>query len=187
MGILLGFTPFIAFFVGIRLFSPLAGLAAALAVSLGLGLRALRRGQTPKILEIGSVALFAALTLYALVGAPLRTVATVRLAVDGGLFAIVLVSLAIGRPFTLQYARESVPEQYWASPRFLTVNYLITSAWAGAFAVTVAADASAEYLPALPLWVDIAATALALAGAFAFTIWYPAKVRRQAGIGEIDR
>jgi hypothetical protein len=29
----------------------------------------------------------------------------VRLRVDGGLLLIVLVSLAIGKPFTLQYAR----------------------------------------------------------------------------------
>jgi hypothetical protein len=40
----------------------------------------------------------------------------VRLAVDAGLLAIVLASLAAGRRFTLQYARERVPEQYWHAP-----------------------------------------------------------------------
>ena len=58
------------------------------------------------MLEIGTVALFGVLVLYTLIAAPDWTVATVRLAVDAGLFTIALVSLAIDQPFTLQYARE---------------------------------------------------------------------------------
>ena len=90
--------------------------------------------------------------------------ATVRLAVDGGLLAIVLVSLAIGRPFTLQYARERVPEPIWALPVFFTTNRRITVVWAAAFAVHVAADAAAEYVPAIPLWFDIAVSIAAFVG-----------------------
>ena len=79
--------------------------------SLLLCLRMRRRGESVKILEIGSLVLFGLLVrVYAGSAAPPWTVATVRLAVDAGLLAIVLVSLAIGRPFTLQYARERVPE-----------------------------------------------------------------------------
>ncbi len=33
-------------------------------------------------------------------------------------------------PFTEQYARESVPEQYWSSPRFKNVNRQLTLVWA---------------------------------------------------------
>jgi hypothetical protein len=109
-------------------------------------------------------------------------VASVRLVVDAGLLAIVLVSLAIGRPFTLPYARERVPKEFWAAPRFLHANRVITSVWAAAFAVLVAADAAAEYLPAVPLTVDVVASILAFAGAVAFTSWYPAKLRRAAGL-----
>jgi len=181
MGILLGLTPFIAFFVLMRLVSPLAGLLAALATSLALGVRMWRRGETVKILEVGSLILFGGLVLYTLVAAPAWTVASVRLAVDGGLLAIVVVSLAIGRPFTLQYAREQVPKEFWATPTFVKTNRLITSVWAAAFAVLVAADAAAEYLPAVPLSVDIAASIAAFGGAVAFTLWYPARVRRAVG------
>jgi len=91
-----------------------------------------RRGEAVKILEVGSLALFGLLTAYTWLGAPTWTVATVRLAVDAGLLAIVLVSLAIGQPFTLQYARERVPEQFWALPVFFTTNVVITTIWAGA-------------------------------------------------------
>ncbi|MGT2491229.1 hypothetical protein ACU4GD_13700 [Cupriavidus basilensis] len=93
---------------------------------------------------------------------------------DAGLFAIVAVSLAIGRPFTLQYARERVPQEYWNAPRFLAVNRHITLAWAAALAIMVAADAAAEYVSAIPLWIDIAATVAAFAGAVIFTVRYPA-------------
>jgi len=181
MGYLLGFLPFIVFFLLMRLASPLAGLAAALATSLILALRDWRRGDSIKILEIGSLALFAVLVLYTLIAAPQWTVATVRLAVDAGLFAIAAASLAIDRPFTLQYARQQVPKEYWTTPLFLNTNRLITAVWAAAFAVLVAADAAAEYLPAIPLSADITASIAALGAAVAFTLWYPARVRRLAG------
>jgi hypothetical protein len=135
MSILLGLTPFIVFFVIMRAVSPLAGLAAAFALSVLLGLRQWRRGESVKVLEVGSLVLFGVLLLYTLIAAPDWTVATVRLAVDGGLLAIVLVSLAIGMPFTLQYARETVPKELWTSPLFMTTNRRITAVWAAAFAV----------------------------------------------------
>lgn len=178
MSILIGLSPFLVFFVLMRLASPAAGLAGALVVSALLCLRMRLRGESVKILEVGSLALFGLLTAYTLLAAPRWTVATVRLAVDGGLLAIVLVSLAIGRPFTLQYARERVPEQFWASPIFMAVNRAITGVWAASFAVLVAADAAAEYRPAIPLWVDVVASVAAFLGALWFTRWYPAKVRR---------
>ena len=179
MNIILGLTPFIVFFVLTRTVSPLAGLAAAFAVSVLLGIRQWRRGESMKVLEVGSLLLFGVLLLYTLIAAPDWTVATVRLAVDGGLLAIVLVSLAIGMPFTLQYARESVPPEFWTSPIFMTTNRRITSVWAATFAVMTAADAAAHAIEAIPLWVDIAASVIAFAVAVWFTRWYPALVRRR--------
>ena len=185
MSVLIGLSPFIVFFVLMRLVSPVAGLTGALTTSALLGLRMWRRRESIKILEVGSFVLFGALTVYTLVAAPRWTVATVRLAVDTGLFSIVAVSLAIGRPFTLQYARERVPEQFWDSPIFMAVNRAISWVWAGSFAVHAAADAAAEFVPAIPLGVDIGASVVALAAAIWFTRWYPAKVQRavQAAFG----
>ena len=180
MSIVLGLAPFTVFFVLMRTVSPLAGLAAAFVVSVLLGIRQWRRGETVKVLEVGSLLLFGALLLYTLIAAADWTVAKVRLAVDGGLLVIVLVSLAIGMPFTLQYARESVPEELWTSPIFMTTNRRITGVWAAAFAVMTAADAAAHYVEAIPLWVEIAASVIAFAVAIWFTRWYPAVVRRRA-------
>jgi uncharacterized membrane protein len=144
-----------------------------------LGLRQWRRGESVKVLEVGSLALFGILLLYTLVAAPEWTVATVRLAVDGGLLVIVLVSLAIGMPFTLQYARESVPQELWTAPLFITTNQRITGAWAAAFAVMTAADAAAHYVEAIPVWIEVAASIAAFVGAVWFTRWYSAVVRRR--------
>jgi hypothetical protein len=179
MSIVLGLVPFIVFFVVMRTFSPLAGLAAAFVVSVLLGIRQWRRGESVKVLEVGSLLLFGALLLYTLIATADWTVAKVRLAVDGGLLAIVLVSLVIGMPFTLQYARESVPQELWTSPIFMTTNRRITAVWAAAFAVMTAADAAAHYVEAIPLWVEIAASVIAFAVAIWFTRWYPAVVRRR--------
>jgi hypothetical protein len=182
MSILLGLTPFIVFFVLMRLVHPLAGLGAAFAVSVVMGFIQWRRGESIKVLEIGSLALFGVLVLYTLIAAPQWTVATVRLAVDGGLFLVALTSLIVGQPFTLQYARESVPQEFWTSPVFFTTNVRITAVWTVAFAIMTGADAAAQYVEAIPLWVDIAATIAAFLGAVWFTRWYPAVVRRRVGL-----
>jgi hypothetical protein len=179
MSILLSLSPFAVFFVLMRLHSPIAGLLGALVASLVLLARMRWRREAVKILEVGTLALFALLTAYTWIASPNWTVATVRLAVDVGLLAIVLVSLAIGQPFTIQYARERVPEQFWALPVFFTTNLIISATWAGAFAVMVAADATAEWVPVIPLWVDIGATLVALGGAIWFSNWYPAVVQRR--------
>src|SRR6516165_1475854 len=108
------------------------------------------------------------------------TVVAVRLAVDAGLLAIVVISLAIGRPFTLQYARQRVPEQYWHEPLFLTINRRIPWVWAGAFAALVVAHAAVVFVPAVPWWLDIAATIFVLAAAVRFTARYPEHARKKA-------
>lgn len=179
MSIVLDLVPFFVFFALMRSISPVAGLLGALVASALLCLRTRRLGKVAKVLEVGGLMLFGLLVAYTLIAAPQWTVARVRLAVDGGLLAIALVSLAIDRPFTLSYARERVPEALWATPVFLTTNRIITAVWAGAFAVHVAADAAAEYISAIPLTVDVVASIAAFLAAVWFTRWYPARVRRR--------
>src|SRR5258705_1793702 len=118
MSILLSLSPFVAFFVLMRTGSPLAGLVGAVVVSLVLCLRMMRRGESLKILEVGSLVVFGALTAYTLLAAPAWTVATVRLAAGTGLLPSASASLAIGRPFTPPYARGRGAEPVRALPVF---------------------------------------------------------------------
>jgi len=50
--------------------------------------------------------------------------------INSALAAIVLISMIIGQPFTLQYAREEVPKENWSHPLFLKINWILTSIWA---------------------------------------------------------
>jgi hypothetical protein len=90
----------------------------------------------------------------------------------------VLISMAVGKPFTEQYARDTVPEEYWGSPEFVRTNYVITGAWAGAFAVMVLADLVLLFRPDIPPKFGIIATVLAIVGAVKFTGWYPDRASR---------
>jgi hypothetical protein len=179
MSILLGLTPFIAFFVLMRLSTPLIALAAATIISAVLMGRGAMRGGGVKILELGSLLLFGALTLYTLAAHPDWSIAGVRLAVDGGLALIVLISIAIRQPFTMQYAKEQVPAEFWRHPIFIRTNDLISGVWLLDFAVSAACDAAAIYLPSVPVGVLVAISVAALVGAIWFTAWYPAQVRKR--------
>jgi len=182
MGILLAFAPFIVFAILDRLAGSTAGLVVAALVSMALVARdVMTGGRSPKILEIGTAALFCALALYAMLGTPTWSVIGVRLCVDTGLLAIVLISIAIGRPFTLQYAREQVAAEDQVSPEFVRTNYVITGVWAFAFAVMVAAELALLFIPTVPHQLGILAIVAALVGAVKFTGRYPDYARQKAG------
>jgi hypothetical protein len=178
MGILLAFAPFIVFAVIAQFASSVDALVAGAVVSAALIARDWVRGRMPKLLEIGTFLLFGVLAIYALAGGPMSVIG-VRLCVDAGLLLIVIVSLLIGRPFTMQYAREQVPSEFWNNPSFIRTNYVITSVWALAFVVMVAAELALLYVPGMPRRLGIIAIVVALVIAFRFTGWYPERVRNQ--------
>ncbi|HEU0148032.1 MAG TPA: hypothetical protein VFR21_14310 [Bradyrhizobium sp.] len=179
MSILLSFGPFILFAALMRFGDVLFAFIAAAVLSALLILRERRRGKSVKILEAGTVVLFGGLAVFTAITRYDWTILEGRLAVDLGLLAIVLGSLIARRPFTLQFAREEVPQEFWANSQFIATNYKITAAWALAFVVLVLADIVMAFFPAIPLWIGIAVTVAALAGAIWFTRWYPQQVRKR--------
>jgi hypothetical protein len=179
MGILLGFAPFIIFALLTSVSVSLA-LWAAFAASFVITIRDFVQSPTLRMLDIGSVVLFGLLALYAGFIQPSLSIQAVRLAVDSGLFLIALGSMALRNPFTLQYAREQVPKEFWANPLFLRTNYIITAAWTAAFAVTAGADAITTFTPHIPLALDVALGLGAMACAIVFPVRYPAYVRAHA-------
>lgn len=77
-----------------------------------------RHGQRCRLID----RLTAALAFWTTARGAEWSIPLVRLAVDTGLRAIVLASLLIGTPFTLQYAREETPPEIWGQPEFLRTN-----------------------------------------------------------------
>ena len=180
MGILLAFTPFIAFAVLDRIVGPTEALAAGAAVSLALIVRDLAgSGRGVKVLEAGTFVLFAGLALYTWLSGTIWSVIGVRLCVDAGLLLVVLATMAAGRPFTLQYARDQVAPEFWNRPEFIRTNYVITGAWALAFGVMVVAELALLYVPGVPPRAGVVAIILALVGAVKFTGWYPERERQR--------
>jgi hypothetical protein len=179
MGMLFAFAPFIVFVVLDHLVGPAGALTAGSAVSAALIMRDLvRLDRDPRILEVGTFFLFGVLAMFVLVqGDANVSIIGVRLGVDAGLLAIVLVSMAMGRPFTLQYAKENVAPDVWKTPAFRRMNYIISGAWAVAFALIVAAEAALLFDPRMSHRVGILLIVAALVGAFKFTAWYPAHRR----------
>jgi hypothetical protein len=183
---LLGFMPFIAFAIGNRVAGSIAGLAAGAIVSLILlALDWFVAGRSLKILDIGSALLFGGLLLYSLIAKPAWSVIVARLCVDMGLLLIVLASMAVGQPFTMQYAREQVGREFWGSSTFRHINYVITGVWALALAVIVAAEVVLLYAPGVPTRAGILVIVLALVGAVKFTGWYPGHVKARAGTNQV--
>jgi len=131
------------------------------------------RGRSVKILAAGSAVLFAAIGLTLALFDPNLGTLGVKLSVDIGIFLISSGSMLARRPFTLQYAIESVPAETAAMPGFLTANYMITAAWTAAALLMMAANIVLLYFPGLPVWSGLAVAFAARNSALYFTKWYP--------------
>ena len=155
-------------------------LSAALALGLAFVVLVVnwQRGDRPKLLEYADVVYFSAL---AVIVAFASTGTRTWLELWGGevanaaLFVIVFGSILIRQPFTLQYAREDTPEEYWHSPEFLRVNYQITWVWAVAFFIGAASGFYGDAVldDSNNIWTGWIIQTLPLIIAAQFTIWYP--------------
>jgi hypothetical protein len=186
MMIFLILAPYAAFTLLMLAGSPVASLLAAAAICLLVIGVDVFRGRSVKLLGAGSAILFASLGGYLTLIDPGLSPSALKLAVDCGLLAIALLSLAIRFPFTLQYAREVVDAKTADLPGFLTANYLITAVWALAFLLMLMANLLMIYLPGMPLWSGLAIAFAARNTALYFTRWYPryrrAKFASSAGV-----
>jgi hypothetical protein len=105
----------------------------------------------------------------------------VRLCVDTGLLLIVLTTILIGKPFTMDYAKQSVDPTLWRSATFIRNNQVIALAWAGAFAAIVLADI-ALWRGSIPTRVVGLIIAGSVYAAMRFTEWYPRHTREPAAL-----
>lgn len=148
------------------------------------------RGGTPKMLEWSDVVYFTGLTIViAFASAGTRT----WLELWGGevanvaLFVIVLGSILVRQPFTLQYAKEDAPPEMWEEPHFLRANYVISWVWALAFFIEAASGwyGDAVLRDSNNLWTGWIIQTLPMIIAAQFTIWYPNRLRA-LGAGRIS-
>jgi hypothetical protein len=173
MMIFLILVPFATFTALMLLTSATVSLFAGAAVAAATIAYDLTRGGSLKMLAAGSLILFSALGCYIAFVDSSWSSPAVRLAVDSGVLAIALTSIAIRFPFTLQYAREVVDAETMQLPGFMRANYIISWAWTAAFLLMLVANILMIYQPSLPLWVGLAIAFAARNSAAYFTKWYP--------------
>ena len=173
-----GFAPWIVMSVieGPQRFELAAGLAFALALLAG-ALGALV-GERPKLLDLAGIVFFAGLVVAGLLVDEHGLRWLERWSGELSNVAIALIaifSIAIRMPFTIQYARETVPREHWSSPQFLHINYTITWVWTGAFLVTAIVGFLGDGPLDQPdnLWTNWIVQIAALILALRFTEWYP--------------
>jgi len=94
-------------------------------------------------------------------------------------FAIVFwTTIAIGFPFTLQYAHERAPVEVWHRPAFIRTNYRISLLWA-IVATINAALGMAMHWSSRPLIVGVLIPTTLMVFAFAAGSWYGKHVKAQ--------
>ena len=173
MMIFLILAPFGAFALLMLVTSAVISLFAAAAICLGVVGIDVYRGRSVKMLGAGCVVVFTGLGAYIALVDPNLSQSTVKLVVDAGVLAIALASIAIRKPFVLQYALEAVDTEVAKLPGFRKAVYVITWAWAGAFVLMIVGNALTIYVPGLPIWSSLLIAFAARNSAAFFTTWYP--------------
>ncbi|MEI6633019.1 MAG: hypothetical protein WCP22_04275 [Chlamydiota bacterium] len=172
MGILLSFAPWLLYW-GLLSFHRLESAAiAGLAATLIMVIVEVARGRSLKILPAGSLVYFLLLAL-AIPSLGARPVGRwVDLAGGAALALIVLISILVGKPFTLQYARETAPRERWNDPVFFRKNLVISWVWFGAFLVNLGVPVSKRLGLELPLIANWVVSMCTFIAAMRFTHWY---------------
>jgi hypothetical protein len=153
--------------------SVLIALAAALVI---FGFSRLQGGSI-KALELSDVIFFALLAIVVAVASDdlhdWLEVWSGEIA-NIALMLIVVGSIVLRRPFTLAYAKEDTPEEYWDTPEFMRVNYIISWVWAAAFIVEAASGAFGDGVldNSNNLWTGWVIQTAGIIWAAQFTIFY---------------
>jgi hypothetical protein len=136
--IYVAFIPWILFSIIAQHDTLAAAAVVALIAAIVISVPSVSAGR-PKLLELGAVAAFAAFTVVALVTDPAVHDWLTRYAraIAAALLALLTLGSLLRTPITEQYARESVPRQFWSTPEFRRVNRQLTLMWGAVFVAMV--------------------------------------------------
>ena len=180
--LLLAFAPWISFLIIARdsLFRLKLGLVVALVLVVVMGITRLHRGV---ILWAGLV-FFACATVAVVLLNNMWIAQHMGVMANGALAVSTWLTIAIKKPFTLDYAREHTDPSLWDHPLFIRTNFVIASVWGLAFSVSaILAWGKIEHFILSELGYEVITYTL-LIGTLAFSTWYPNYVRRTRELEE---
>lgn len=125
---LLGFASWIIFlFLSGNTFTSLErALVISFMISLIFGYRQLRSGF---ILQWGSVIFFAWCIIMVNYLQSVTIAKNMGIIANGFLAAIIWLTILVGKPFTLQYARQDLPKERWNDPRLVQSCRFMAIVW----------------------------------------------------------
>jgi hypothetical protein len=133
--ILIGFLPWVVFAIASSFFGLKIGALIGLILQIAFFIPMARK-RIYTILEAYSLVFFVILVIGILVLDEQSVDNLTRWSAAlsyGGLAFITWATIAIGDPFTIQYARRTTPKEWWNSELFLSSNLSIALGWAVAF------------------------------------------------------
>jgi hypothetical protein len=151
LGFVLGFLPWVLYWVLIGNVVFRLMVCLVLAVAVGTQVVSRLRRQPWRLFDLGSLVVFAILTLAAFVSADAILERWLQPLGNLGLFLVALVGLLVGRPFVWEYAAEVVDATTARSDRFRAVTTTMTWLWVAVFAAMTV-------VTMIPPLVDEAAT-----------------------------
>lgn len=176
--ILLGFLPWIAFGVisGPSLWRLNVSIIIALSLVPVLGYKQLAQGF---ILTWGSLLFFGVSLVMVVLYRNLWVINNLDILAKGTLAAIAWLSIFMGKPFVLQYARETVPPERQASPGFYRTCRTLAMIWGVVFLIATGMSVAKTS----GRWVEgpgYQAVSWSLIGlGLWLNHWYPQYVRRR--------
>jgi hypothetical protein len=137
-GLYIALVPWVAFTLLAQHSTLKLASVAALVLAIAIMIRSIVTTGL-KVLELGAVLAFTGFTVVAFGADHAAGVWMARYsrAIAAGVLALIAFVSLLFIPFTEQYARESVPREYWSSPTFKQINRRITLMWAFVFTAMI--------------------------------------------------
>lgn len=170
-GILTTFFPWLLFWIllGCGMLKPSA--YAALAFSAVFTAIEIKK-RNLKTLQVGGFIFFLILSVFTIFLDPTWLWRWVALAGHAALAISALISIIVGKPFTIPYARERVPAKYWETPEFRRVNYVLSWLWVAAFTLMMIPPALRFAGITLKVWEKAGLSVFCFLAVLKFTYWY---------------
>lgn len=99
---------------------------------------------------------------------------------NGFLAGLIWISIALKKPFTLQYAKRELPEERWNDVHVIRTCVIIALVWACLITFSaVMAAVKHSHIVQLPDWVYFYISVINMVLGAIFTVWYKKRARRQ--------
>ena len=166
------FLPWILYFILVGSSQKQLDLAICVAAftSVAFEMQSLKKGY---VLSWGTLIFFVFL-LVAVVLFRSAFIAKYEWVLSNGMLAFIAwFSILIKQPFTIQYAKEQVPEEHWNSPLFFKINYILSATWGFLFLIGLLLNIIHLNVLAFHGWIYEVSTYLPSVFGVWFTTWLP--------------